>query len=62
MFYKANVNKVLKNLTMYLQDKHCYKTTTLNETLASVSNMLKWWITVYTMVFSFPPQVSDEIK
>lgn len=36
MVYKVNVNKVMKNRTIYLQNKHCYKTATLNVFLTKV--------------------------
>lgn len=73
--YKAIVNKVMKNRMMYLQDTHCYKTSTLNGILMKVElckmnaeneikclyDILRWQISLQTIVMTYIPQVLEGI-
>lgn len=74
--YKAKVNNLMKNYMMYLQDKHCFKTVTLNVILTNdelykinpkseikkVFEMLRWQITAGMVILNFAPQVIEEVK
>lgn len=74
--YKVDENRIVKNYMMFLQDKHCFRSTTLIGILTMaeilyvnkkigikcVSNMLRCWMIILIMLLGVIPQVFGEVK
>lgn len=74
--YKVHENRIMKNRMMYLQDKHCYKSSTLTVILTKtkmyklntkddincVSDMHIWWMTTRIVILGMIHEVFEEAR